>query len=73
MDSSNGTDEKISPDDIEAKLREIFEGAQEEVSSTKSQLATILGIIAIVVVLLSYLLGRRGGRKRSAVVEIRRM
>lgn len=73
MDSSNRNDDKITPDDIEAKVREIFEGAQEEVASSKSQLTTVLGILAIIVVLLSYLLGRRGGRKRSAVVEVRRM
>lgn len=73
MDSSTRNDEKITPEDIESKVREIFEGAQEEVASTKSQLTTILGILAIIVVLLSYVMGRRGGRKRSTVVEVRRM
>jgi hypothetical protein len=73
MDRSTRTEDKITPDDIEAKFREVFEGAQEEVSSTKSQLTTILGILAIVLVLLTYVLGRRGGRKRQTVVEIRRM
>jgi hypothetical protein len=72
MDNANG-DEKVTPDDIEAKIREIFEGAREEVGSAKSQLTTILGIIAIVILLLSYIFGRRAGAKRTTVVEVRRM
>lgn len=73
MGSATSTEEKISPDDIEAKMREIFEGAQEGVADTKSQLTTLLGIVGIVVVLLAYVFGRRAGRKRTTLVEIRRL
>jgi hypothetical protein len=66
-------DDPVTPDDIEAKLRDIFDGAREEVGEARSQLTTVLGIIAILIVLLSYVLGRRTGRKRSTVVEVRRM
>lgn len=73
MSAAATDDDKVTPDDIEAKVREIFEGAREEVASTKSQLTTILGLVAIAVVLLSFLLGRRAGKKNTTVVEIRRV
>lgn len=73
MGSAAATEEKITPDDIESKVREIFEGAREDVASTKSQLTTVLGLVAILVVLLSFLMGRRAGKKNTTVVEIRRV
>lgn len=70
---NTATDEKVTPEDIESKIREIFEGARDEVGEAKSQMTTVIGILAIVIVLLSYVFGRRTGRKRTTVVEVRRM
>ena len=67
------TDDNVTPDDIEAKLRELFDDARDEASDAKGPLTTILGIVAIVILLLSYIMGRKAGRKRTTVVEVRRM
>jgi hypothetical protein len=64
---------KITPDDIETKLREIAGDVDSQVEAAKPKIlggAVAAGLIALLVV---YLLGRRSGRNRSAVVEIRRL
>jgi hypothetical protein len=67
------TDKKITRADLEAKLREVSGEATETVDAAKP---TIFGGAAaglLLVVIVAYLLGRRRGHKRSAVVEIRRV
>lgn len=67
------TRERITRDDIEAKLRELEGDAREQVESARSTAVTV-GVVALVLLLvLAYLLGTRKGRKRSTVVEIRRV
>ena len=65
--------EKITPKDLEFKLREVAGEVDQQVDKARPRLVTggVAGII--VIVLLAYLLGRRGGRKRSAVVQIERI
>ena len=64
---------RITRDDLERKLREISGDLDDEVEAAKPRLlAGAIGGV-LLVVLVAYLLGRRGGRKRSAVVEIRRL
>ena len=66
------TRDRITRDDIEAKLRELEGDAREQVESARSTAVTV-GVVALVLLLvLAYLLGTRKGRKRSTVVEIRR-
>jgi hypothetical protein len=65
--------EPVSRDDIEAKLRQI----QGEVDRT-AQAAKPIGIavgaaVAVVLVGAASLLGRRRGKKKTTVVEIRRV
>jgi hypothetical protein len=67
------TTARITRDDIEAKLREISGEVDEKVETAKPVLlAGAVGAVLAVAVI-AYLLGRRGGRKRSALVEIRRI
>lgn len=67
------TRDRITRDDIEAKLRELEVDAREQVESARSTAVTV-GVVALVLLLvLAYLLGTRKGRKRSTVVEIRRV
>jgi hypothetical protein len=67
------TDERITRDDLEAKFREVIEGTREEVASARATLATVGALIAVILVGIAFLLGRRAGRKRTTIVEIRRM
>jgi hypothetical protein len=66
-------DRPITRDDIEAKLREMAGGVDERVQAARPALLTgaVVGVSVLVVV--AYLFGRRRGRRRSAVVEIRRL
>lgn len=64
---------KITRDDLEAKFREL----QHEVDDTAEQamgLVVVAGAAALVAVLaMAFVIGRRRGRKRTTVVEIRRV
>jgi membrane protein DedA with SNARE-associated domain len=45
---------------------------QGRASDKKQSIMAVAAIASAVVVLIAYMLGRRGGRKRRSVVEIRR-
>jgi hypothetical protein len=64
---------KITRDDLEQRFRAIQEGAKAKVDDQKSTLATVAGIGGVLLVLLVFLLGRRSGKKRTTLVEIRRV
>lgn len=64
---------RISRDDIEAKFRELTGEATEEVASTRSQVVTVGLAVGVALVAVVFLIGRRSGRRRSAVVEVRRV
>jgi hypothetical protein len=63
----------IERSDIEAKLREIQGDIQDSAKAAAPVgLAAGAGLVVLVIGV-AYLLGRRRGRKRSTVVEIRRV
>jgi hypothetical protein len=65
--------DRITRDDIESKLREL-RGEVSDVGAASKSYALAAGVIALTVVVGgAYLLGRRKGKKRSTVVEIRRV
>ena len=66
-------DEKITRDDIEAKFREMTGGVTEEVEGVRSQALAIGLAVVVASVALVYLVGRRRGRRRSTIVEVRRI
>ena len=63
----------ISKDDLEAKFREIKDEVDAVTSQAKSKAIPAAAVGGILLLLVMYLLGRRIGAKRSAVVEIRRI
>jgi hypothetical protein len=64
---------KITRDDLEAKLREIAGEVDERVEDARPNIIAGAVVAAVVIAVLAYLIGRRSGRVRSAVVEIRRV
>ena len=64
---------KITRDDIEAKLRELQGDVDQRTEAAKVPAIAVAtaGIVAIVVV--TYWFGKRKGRKRQMVLEIRRI
>jgi hypothetical protein len=65
--------QKISRDDLEAGIRQLQGDAKQKLTDKKRPLIATVGVAAAVVVLLAFLLGKRSGKKRSALIEIRRL
>ena len=65
--------EKISPSDIEAKFREV-QGQVDTVKDDGKKKAMVGGgAVAAILLLVIYIIGRNAGRKKSTVLEIRRL
>jgi hypothetical protein len=64
---------RITRGDLEAKLREVSGDVGDTVEAAKPQLFGGAAAGLLLAVIVAYLLGRRRGRKRSAIVEIRRV
>jgi len=45
---------------------------EESVTSQRQKILTALAVVGVVTVMVAFFLGRRSGRKKNAVVEIRR-
>lgn len=65
-------DEIITREELEDKFQALQDELQFKVADKKSSIAAALTIGGSLIVVLSYMLGRRRGRKRRSVVEIRR-
>ena len=67
------TTTKITPQDIENRLKALQGDVQGKVDDKKSTIASTAAAGGMVLLVIFFLLGRRSGKKRSAVVEIRRI
>ncbi len=67
------TDGKITPDDIRAKFGELHSDVDNRAEAAKGTAVTVGAVVAVGVVLAVFVLGMRRGRKRTTVVEIRRV
>jgi hypothetical protein len=64
---------RISRDDIEAKFREL-QGDVDEVADQAVSYVLVAGAAIVVgVVVVAWMLGRRRGRKKTTIVEVRRL
>ncbi len=64
---------KISRDDLEAKFKEVQDGLQGKLEDKKQSLMAIGAGVGVVLLLLFFLLGKRSGKKKTTLVEIRRV
>ena len=64
---------RITRDDLEAKLRAMAGDVDDTVEQARPKLLAGAAAGALLALLVAYLLGRRSGRARSAVVEIRKV
>ncbi len=66
-------EKKISPSDIEAKLRELQGGLDRAKETARPALNSIGAIAATAVVVVVFLVGVKFGRRKNATVEVRRI
>ena len=64
---------RITRADIEAKLKAIRDDIEPVGEQAKGGLMAVAPVVAAVLVIGAYLLGKRSGKKRRAVIEIRRL
>lgn len=63
---------KISREDLERRFKSLQDDLQGRVENKKQTLVAAAGAVAVVLVVLSYLVGRRRGSRRATRVEFRR-
>ena len=73
MSADAGIQRRITRGDIEAKLRDMRGEVQETAEAAKAPILAIAGGVAAAVIVIAFLLGKRRGRRKSTVVEIRRV
>ena len=66
-------DRKITRDDIEAKLQELRGEVDQRAEAAKVPAIAIAVGVAVVTIAAAYLFGRRKGKRRQTVLEIRRI
>ena len=71
--STSSGDKKITRDDLEAKFRSIQEDVQTRVESRKQSILASGAVGLLILVLIFFFLGKRSGKKKSTIVEIRRL
>lgn len=63
---------RVTPDDIRNKLGDLQGEAKAQVDGARNQLVAVGAGVAILLLVVAFVLGRRGGRRSSAVIEVRR-
>jgi hypothetical protein len=64
---------KITRDDIESKLKELRGEVSEQAEAAKMPAIAIAVGIVVLSIATAYVLGRRKGKRRQTVLEIRRL
>jgi hypothetical protein len=63
----------ITRSDLESKLRELQGEVDDTKESAKTTLVAVAAVVAVGVIAIAFLAGRRKGKKRTTVVEVRRI
>ena len=66
-------DRPIERRDIENKIRELQGDVEHTARSATSTLVTVGAVVAVGVIAVAFLMGKRKGRRRTTVVEVRRI
>jgi hypothetical protein len=63
---------KITKADIEQKLRDLQGDVEGKIASQRQKIIGAAVAVGVLTILLTFFLGRRSGKKKNTVVEIRR-
>jgi hypothetical protein len=64
---------QISEDDLRRKFSALQDEVQGKVEEQKTSIAAGAAAFGVVLLLVMFMLGKRSGKKKSAIVEIRRV
>jgi hypothetical protein len=64
---------RITKGDIEAKLRAVQGGVEESIQSRRQKIIAGGVAAAVLMLIITFLLGKRAGRAKNTIVEIRRI
>jgi hypothetical protein len=64
---------RLRPEDLEAKFRELKGDVDETARNAKSKAIAVGVGVVVAVVVVSFLLGKRRGKKKSTFIEVRRV
>ncbi len=64
---------KITPADIESKFRDIQGQVDTVAEDSKKKVAIAGSVFAVILLLIIYTMGKSAGKKKSTVLEIRRL
>ncbi len=63
----------ITPADIEAKFRDVQGQIDVVADNSKKKVVAGGAVLAVIILLIVYMAGKRTGKKKSTVLEIRRL
>ena len=64
---------RVSRDEIENRLRALQTGVTDRVESTKGKIFAGVAVAGVVLLVVAFVLGQRKGKKKTTIVEIRRL
>jgi len=64
---------RITRDDLESQFRQLQDNVQRKVDDKKSAVVTGVAVGGIVLLVIFFLLGVRRGKRKTTLVEIRRL
>ncbi|MGH1502870.1 MAG: hypothetical protein ACRBI6_04890 [Acidimicrobiales bacterium] len=64
---------KITPSDIESKIRDIQGQVDTVAEDSKKKVAIGGSVVAMLLLFIIYTMGKKSGQKKSTVLEIRRL
>ena len=67
------SDKPVTREDLEAKFRAVQGDVQSKLDDKKPSLLTGAAIGGVILLLLVFLIGKRSGKKKTTLVEIRRV
>lgn len=71
MSSTQST--KITPQDLQRKLQGFQDGIQGKVDEKRSTIMTAGASVGVVLLVIFFLLGKRSGKRKTTIVEIKRV
>ena len=68
--NESATESKITPEDLRDKLQAFQGDVQGKVDDQKMSIATVAGGVGMALMILMFLLGKRAGKKKSAIASV---